>query len=161
MKIEEFKFAPDNHFIAMEYYRLILNRTFLVLIARNHLIGIKVHGLVGVESYSLDGLLLPLHVDGDLLNPYSYMNPKYLKRIQNVDLLSESFLKISSANFIIKRSDIASVKYDPGKKWGMGYYPHDGKVYVTNNKNGDEREFIILGTQSGLEIQKALRQSSS
>jgi hypothetical protein len=160
MKIEKFEFSLDNHFVAMEYYGIILNRTFLVLIAGDHLIGIKVHGLIGVESYSLDGLLLPLHVDGNLLNAYSYMNPKYLKRIQNVDLLSESFLKINSANFIIKRSDVSSVRYDPSKKWGMGYYPHDGKVYITNKK-GEKREFIILGSQSGFEIQKALKKTTA
>jgi hypothetical protein len=159
MKIEEFEFARENHFVAMEYYGLILNRTFLVLIGRDHLIGIKVHGLVGVESYSLDGLLIPLHVHGDLLNPYAYMSPKYLKRIQNVELFSDSFLKVNSANFIIKRGDVSSARYDPRKKWGMGHYPHDGKVYITNKK-GEKREFIILGSQSGFEIEKALKKTT-
>ncbi len=50
MTITEFEFTPDNHFVAMEYYGLVLNRTFLVLITDQELIGIKVHGLVGVET---------------------------------------------------------------------------------------------------------------
>jgi len=50
MKIREFEFTPDNHFVAMEYYWLILNRTFLILITDKELIGIKVHGPIGVES---------------------------------------------------------------------------------------------------------------
>jgi hypothetical protein len=37
----------------------------------------------------------------------------------------------------------------------MGYYPHDGKVYV-RTKDGKNREFIILGSQSGQEIKNRL-----
>lgn len=33
----------------------------------------------------------------------------------------------------------------------MGYYPHDGKVYV-KTYDGKKKEFIILGSQSGEEI---------
>ena len=42
------------------------------------------------------------------------------------------------------------------KKWGMGYYPHDGKVYV-KTKNGKKKEFIILGSQSGKEIENWIK----
>jgi hypothetical protein len=50
MKIGDFEFTDKNHFVAMEYYWLILNRTFLILLMEDQLIGIKVHGPIGVES---------------------------------------------------------------------------------------------------------------
>ena len=54
-------------------------------------------------------------------------------------------------NFRIPYSDITNVTYNSGKKWGMGPYPHDGKVYVTT-ADGKKREFIIMGEQSGSDI---------
>lgn len=155
MRITEFEFTPDNHFVAMEYYRLIFNRTFLILITEKDLIGIKVRGFVGVESHDPLVSLLPLSIDGDLQNPYSYMSMKYLERNMNTDLRSNDFFKINSANFKINRSDIIDATYDKTKKWGMGYYSHDGKVYV-RTKDYKKREFIILGSQSGEHIQNML-----
>ncbi len=155
MKISEFEFRPDNHFVAMEYYWLILNRTFLILITDNDLIGIKVHGLIGVESHDPLVNSLPLAIDGDLQNPYSYISMKYIDRIKDTDLRSSDFLKLDSSNFRMNRSDIIETTYDKQKKWGMGYYPHDGKVYIKTRDNM-RREFIILGSQSGQAIKNAL-----
>ncbi|MBS1544264.1 MAG: hypothetical protein JST14_11560 [Bacteroidetes bacterium] len=155
MRITEFEFTSDNHFVTMEYYWLILNRTFLVLITDNELIGIKVHGPIGVESNDALVNLLPLAVNGDLQNPYSYISAKYIERIKDIDLKSIDFLRANSSNFRINRSDIVEISYDPSRKWGMGYYPHDGKVYV-NTRDYKKREFIILGTQSGQEIKNRL-----
>jgi hypothetical protein len=156
MRITEFEFTSDNHFVAMEYYWLILNRTFLILITDNELIGIKVHGPIGVESRDTLVKLLPLAVDGDLQNPYSYISAKYVETIKEVDLKSNDFLKANGSNFRINRSDIVDSSYDKSKKWGMGYYPHDGKVYV-RMRDGKKREFIILGSQSGQKIKNRLR----
>ena len=50
MKFRDFEFKSDNHFFAMQYYGLVLNRTFLVIMTSDLLIGIKVNGLVSVES---------------------------------------------------------------------------------------------------------------
>ena len=155
MKINEFEFRPDNHFVAMEYYWLILNRTFLILITDNELIGIKVHGPIGAESHDPIVSLLPLTIDGDLDNPYSYMSMKYIERIKDTDLKSNDFLQINSANFRINKSDIIETTYDKRKKWGMGHYPHDGKVYV-RTRDDNKREFIILGAQSGQGIKNSL-----
>ena len=82
MRISEFEFNSDNHFVAMEYYWLILNRTFLVLMTDTELIGIKVHGPIGVESNDALVNLLSLSVDGDLrtLIPTSVRNT--LKRLR-------------------------------------------------------------------------------
>jgi hypothetical protein len=98
MKITEFQFTADNHFVAMEYYWLILNRTFLILITEKQLIGIKVHGPIGVESNDALVKLLPLTVDGDLQNPYSYISAKYIDRIKDIDLASHDFLEANTAN---------------------------------------------------------------
>lgn len=155
MRISDFKFTSNNHFVAMEYYWAILNRTFLVLITENELIGIKVHGLIGVESADPLDNLLPLTVDGDLENPYSYISAKYIEKIMTVDLHSNDFLRVDGANFRMRRSEIVESSYDHRKKWGMGYYPHDGKVYV-KTRDGKKREFIILGSRSGKEIRDAL-----
>jgi hypothetical protein len=48
-------------------------------------------------------------------------------------------------------SDIKSAIYNPSKKFGMGYYPHDGRVIIETFDN-KKREFIILGNQSGESI---------
>lgn len=156
MRISEFEFTPDNHFVAMEYYWLILNRTFLVLITEGELIGIKVRGPIGVESSDALVNLLPLTVDGDLQNPYSYISAKYIERIKDIDLKSIDFLRADSSNFRITKSDIIDTTYDKRKKWGMGHYPHDGKVCV-RTRDDNKREFIILGAQSGQGIKNSLR----
>ena len=155
MRISEFVFTRNNHFVAMEYYWLILNRTFLVLITDTELIGIKVHGLIGVESSDALTNLLPLTVNGDLENPYSYISAKYIERIKDIDLKSNDFFRVNTSNFRISKSDIVQTSYDESKKWGMGYYPHDGRVYV-RTRDGRKREFIILGSQSGREIRSRL-----
>lgn len=41
------------------------------------------------------------------------------------------------------------------ENWGMGYYPHDGKVYI-KTKDFRKREFIILGAQSGQSVKDSL-----
>lgn len=88
MKISAFQFTPDNHFVAIEYYWLILNRTFLILITEKELIGVKVHGPIGVETYEPVTNPLSLAIDGDLHNPYSYIDMRYIERIKDTDLAS-------------------------------------------------------------------------
>ena len=156
MKLKDVELTDDNHFIAMQYYWLILNRTYLVLITDNHLIGLVANGLVSVRgSYPPSAIITSqMAVDGDLINPLSYLNDKYLKRVENIDLLTGNTLKAHKANFKIQIRNITSVVFDPSKKWGMGYYPHDGKIYVTTKD--EKREFIILGGQSGKKISELI-----
>ena len=45
MKLKDIELTDKNHFIAMEYYYLILNRTFLVIKTKGFLIGIEGNGL--------------------------------------------------------------------------------------------------------------------
>lgn len=134
----------DWSFVAMEYYALILNRTYLISIKDGALCGVICRGLTSVEG-APDPLTMivtaKLAVHGNLNDPKSYVDAKRMKRP-------------SGANFSIPLSQISMVKYDPRKKWGMGYYPHDGRVFV--EAAGGKREFIILGNQSGKEIAEHL-----
>jgi len=154
MTITDFQRENGRYFVAMQYYSLILNRTYLVLLTDSFMIGIQSNGLVSIkgggDAFTM-AVTEKLAVSGDLNNPLSYVNPNYIKRIENIDLLSDDLLTKNKSNFRISYSDILTVKYDARKKWGMGYYPHDGKVYVKTN-SGKTIEFIILGSQSGQSI---------
>ena len=154
MKFKDFELTSNNHFVAMQYYGLILNRTYLVLLIKDRIVGIKVNGLVSIESGGnilANELSKTMAVKGDLQDPYSYIKSKYLDRVQDLELADENILAHDKSNFVIHRADVMNAYYDPKKKWGMGYYPHDGKVYVVTN-DGKKKEFIILGNQSGHKI---------
>jgi hypothetical protein len=154
MTLKDFQLQYDNHFVAMEYYWLILNRTFLMLITREYLIGIQANGLVSSEAVHdplLNDMVSTMAIKGDLTNPYSYIKSKYLRKVENEDLTGSGLLTQNKNNFRISRKEIKRVDYDSSKKWGMGYYPHDGKVYI-ETYDGKKREFIILGSQSGGDI---------
>jgi hypothetical protein len=154
MTLKDFDLKHDNHFVAMEYYKLILNRTFLVLLTTDYLIGLQGNGAISVEGGSnifSKEISKLFAVRGDLGNPYSYLKEKYIHEIENENLFDDSITLKNDTNFKIDRAKIRNAYYDPKKKWGMGYYPHDGKVYIETMHN-KKREFIILGKQSGHEI---------
>jgi hypothetical protein len=155
MKLKDYELKAGNHFVAMEYYHLIMNRTFLVLILDDFLLGLQVNGIISVQGGGdpfTRAITKNMAIQDDLQNPYSYLKGSYLRKIENLNIYEDDILKMEKPNFKINRNEIKSVTYDERKKWGMGYYPHDGKVYV-KMLNGQEREFIILGAQSGKEIE--------
>ncbi|MFI0491151.1 hypothetical protein [Flavobacterium sp.] len=154
MKLKDIELTDKNHFVAMEYYFLILNRTFLIIKTNGFLIGIQGNGLVSVEggsNYLTREIVSTMAIKGDLTNPHSYLKNSYLEKVENVDLLDGSLKLLNKTNFLIKTSDIKDAQYNPNKKWGMGYYPHDGRVTIETFEN-KKREFIILGNQSGQDI---------
>ena len=59
--------------------------------------------------------------------------------------------ELNKTNFLLKTSDIKSAVYNPAIKFGMGPYPHDGRITIETYDN-KKREFIILGNQSGESI---------
>lgn len=123
----------------MEYYALILNRTYLLTIDGTHLDGIVCRGLTSIESGAGVSRIATskLAVHGNLNDPKSYVDEHLLT-------------KPNRANFSVSLGDVCSIEYTPKKKWGMGYYPHDGRVFIRTAT--DKRELIILGCQSGREI---------
>ena len=141
-------------FVAMEYYALILNRTFLITIDDACLCGIKCRGATATPSVVGN----PLHqfvisrfvVRGDLDDPRAYVDEKVLRRNSN-------------AHFIIPLIEISSVEYDATKKWGMGPYPHDGRILIRTASRS--RELIVLGRQSGADLcsllQNAVKQATN
>jgi len=154
MKLKDIELTDKNHFVAMEYYFLILNRTFLIIKTKDFLIGIQGNGLVSVEGGKdtlTRQITSKLAIKGDLTNPYSYLKNKHLEKIADLDLIDGSILEVNKTNFLIKTSDIKSATYNPAKKFGMGPYPHDGRVTIETYVN-NKREFIILGNQSGESI---------
>lgn len=154
MKLKDIELTGDNHFVAMEYYYLLLNRTFLVIKSKGLLIGIQGNGLVSVEGGKdilTREITSNMAIKGDLTNPYSYLKNKYLEKIAELNLTDGSIVEANKTNFLLKLSDIKSAIYNPSKKFGMGPYPHDGRVTIENYDN-NKREFIIFGNQSGEHI---------
>lgn len=165
MNLIEFNFAQNNpfmlHFVAMEYYHLIKNRTFLVLLTNDYLIGVQANGLISVDfgsdNYQVEIMGYTV-IKGDLQNPYLYVNPNYFIGLMYEDLFTEKLLE-NKHNFRIARKDIRKVWHTPRKKWGMGNYPHDGRVYVQTHQ-GKKKELIILGNQSGKLIAEFIKPSN-
>jgi hypothetical protein len=133
MQLENIKLTKRNHFVAMEYYCLILNRTFLIIKIEGHLVGIQGNGLISTPGGSdliTQQITLAMAVKGDLYNPYAYLKESYLQKVMKLDLLDGSITKFSKTNFTIKITDINSARYNSRKKFGMGIYPHDGRVII-------------------------------
>ena len=157
MKFQEFERQENNHFIAVEYYALMLNRTLMVLLTLTHLIGVKVKGLLSVEGGAnpITRLLTRAMAVQDVDNPYAYVKEKYLKEVADMALAGEKILRASSGNFRLAYANIASVHHDSRKKWGMGPYTHDGKIHLTT-KTGTKKEFIMIGLQDGAAVAQAI-----
>lgn len=157
MKFRDLNFSSGKIFVAMEYYFLILNRTFLMVIGDDELIGLKIRGVTSTEnnSNSLASLATnKLAVTDNLDDPNSYINSKLLGKYAELDVQSPRVMEMDNSNFKVKFDDVLSVYHDKRKKWGMGYYPHDGKVFVETGSV--KKELIILGNQKGSEIAKQL-----
>src|SRR5512143_2313837 len=95
--------SGDWSFVAMEYYALILNRTYLITVKDGALCGVVCRGLTSTEGGD-DPLTKiatgKMAVHGDLGDPNSYVNAERMKQS-------------SSANFSIPLSDLSGVTYDP------------------------------------------------
>jgi hypothetical protein len=126
-------------FVAMEYYALILNRSYLVSVDEASIRGKVCRGLTAVEAgRGLTRFISHrLAVHGELNDPTSYVSGLQLARENKADSLYRCV-------------DIVDVDFNPTKKWGMGPYPHDGRVTISTLEQ--RRELIILGDQSGLKI---------
>ncbi len=126
-------------FVAMEYYALILNRTFVVFIAPEGLYGWKAEGAV-------------IACQPTYFRHYAEMleDPVLMRDREAVRRLSD--LK---GGFFIPRSDIASVDVIHKPKWGMGKIPHSGRIKIRLS-SGKSREFILLGSVSPESIEQRI-----
>ena len=145
-------FEEESKFIAMEYYGLFLNRTFLICFTENSLIGFKIANLITLET-EYDFLIYPFikvvqsNSDFNCIN--TYIENKYKKHIPIGNINK------NTASFIIEYSKIKNVKFNENKKFGMGYIPHQGRIIISYEKN---REFIILGNQNSKSIFQKLKE---
>lgn len=132
-------------FIGMEYYALVLNRTFVIAINGDLLEGTLCRGLTSTAG-GRDGLSRyingKLAVHGDLDDPSAYMGERAYPRRKRAD-------------FSLPLRELESVEHDPREKWGMGYYPHDDRLYLRTATR--TREFILVGRQSGQAICARIR----
>jgi hypothetical protein len=144
----EHSFGATWKFIAMEYYLGILNRTYKVFVTPTMISGGFVNGIMA----SPPGLTM------DWFDPSSYVQKRLVARYDEVSPYMDEFKNISPVfNFQYQKAEIQEAKYDPTRKWGMGYVAHSGKLYI-KLANGKRREFILLGLQQGIEILQHLVQ---
>jgi hypothetical protein len=135
-------------FPAMEYYALILNRTYKVFIADGMLCGASVRGLVASPPTPLPNMDEQAY----------WVNTLSATLYEQLDVTSNTFRKLSFTNFQIRASEIESVDYDPTKKWGMGNVPHSGKLNV-RLRSGRRRELILLGRQDGNALKQKIMEA--
>lgn len=132
-------------FAAMEYYALILNRTYKIFAMDQMLVGATVRGLV----------ISPPVTTSSMSNQEFWARTQAAKRYERVDLTSAKFLRMHSANFQIRWNDIAATEFRAGRKWGMGNVPHSGRL-VLHLRSGRKRELILLGRQNGNALKQKL-----
>jgi hypothetical protein len=108
-----------------------------------------VRGLTAAESAGVNWLakkvVATMAVRGDLLAPETYVDRKLVANKPP-----------HGSDFFLRAEDITSVQFNPKRKWGMCYYPHDGRVLIRTHSG--TREFIILGNQSGQSISDWIRE---
>jgi hypothetical protein len=131
-------------FLAMEYFFLILNRTFEITINENGMHGAVVNQIMS----SVNPKIISATQTG---SAYDLVSKANVERSQKHVAGSEEFLKLSSSNFSYAKDSISRISYNPKSKWGMGPVPHTGKLYVTFIPN-TKREFIVLGKPNILEL---------
>jgi hypothetical protein len=115
-------------FVVMEYFALILNRTFVVFAGPEGLYGWKACG------------------------PVTNANRRYFEPLQEMaqdremtrDLPAIRKLAGLRGGFFYPRAEIASVSSDDRGQWGMGGLPNSGHVQV-RLVSGSRRNFIVLG----------------
>ena len=129
-------------FLAMEYYNLILNRSFAVFVTKQMICGAKVIGVAAAPIRSYSNYALAWH------DPRNFITEKTIRQYEGIAPESPGFLAVDKANFQIKCSDVTEIKFIAKKKASMGAIPHTGSLYIKTS-DGKKREFIILADQDG------------
>ena len=129
-------------FVALQYYWLILNRRYLVVVGNHRIVGLRVGGVVVSPNRYTPGVDSP--------NPLDYIDPDLSDRYDHIDPFSDAALKTDAANFSIDRSSVKAATYLP-KKWGMGSVPYSGRI-ILDLAHRSPIELILLGEQDSLGI---------
>jgi hypothetical protein len=119
-------------FVAMEYFALILNRSFLVFISDDGLRGWKFSGPVTTNFPEFYKPAEELLDDPEMAHGSASFN----------DLMN------GQGTFFIPYSEISSVVFAGKTKWGMGPILHSG-ILTLGLTSGRKREFILLGAAYG------------
>ncbi len=116
-------------FVAMEYYWLILNRTYVVFIAPEGLYGWRAQGP-------------RTNSDPSYFEPFQEMieDNEFMRNRRVIEKLSRL-----AGGFFLDRSAIVSVEAVDRRKWGMGGIPHTGRIHLRLS-TGQSREFVTLGS---------------
>jgi hypothetical protein len=120
--------SPLYGFVAMEFYWLILNRTFLVFASSDGLLGWRAAGPVTNSDRRYFEPLQAMVEDKELMR----------------DLPAIRKLADLPGGFYFPRSKVASIVSDDRPQWGMGGIPHSGHVLVSLT-SGKTRKLILLG----------------
>lgn len=127
-------------FAVMEYYGLILNRSFLVYVSKEGLYGLKFRDLVDSrEGRYFDDIV------GLLDDPWFTPGTEAFR----------SAMQESGSSFFLPSAEIEDVEFDCSSKWGMGQIPHAGKLKI-RLRNGKRRELILLGEAYGDGIRRVI-----
>lgn len=134
-------------FLAMEYYAMMFNRSFAVMVTKNAICGAKMFGVVGSPRTAIGVYLWR--------DPRNFINKKTLEKYHSIESESPAFLKIDKVNFQIPCNSVKGIGYTSKKKMSMGGVPHSGSLFVYL-VDGRKREFILLGNQDGEEIERLM-----
>ena len=121
--------VPLTGFVAMEYYALMLNRTYVVFAAPEGIYGWKAMGAVTGTRPNYFQSYADLLVDPEMMQDYDAIRK----------------LAALKGGFFIRRAEIVSAVIIDKQKWGMGLIPHCGRIRI-NLATGKSREFILLGS---------------
>jgi len=133
-------------FVALEYYALMLNRTYKIFVSEDVVAGAIVRGWLPSPPIPSDAWL----------DPDFYPRERLLRRYEGVDIRSDEFAGRNYWNFQVPRTAIADVDFVSWPKWGMGLVPYSGRINLYFREGGS-RELILLGQQDGPAIRDRLR----
>ncbi len=138
-----------TRFVAMEYYRLIWNRTFEITLTSSAICGAFVQGVIASNSPSLE----EVKASGDAI---VLADPERLIRSRVEAPGSPGYLALHAFNFALAQPMVREVRFNPKAKWGMGGVPHSGRLQI-EARDGDHRELILLGEQDGTVLVETAR----
>lgn len=137
--------ASEPFFLAMQYYALMLNRTYKVFVTDKMICGAKVLGLVAS----------PPTPRTDQLDADSWEATLAATLYERLDVTSPGFLRMNFANFQISWQDVEGIEFSASPKWGMGNVPYSGRIFL-RLKSGRSKELILVGQHNGPAICKWL-----